>query len=180
MLALIIAILCIVAIIFSLWLIGYCFMTKEDYKQLNKKAKRIYRVHQARKAEKKQRNNAAKISLTVPLFRAWITTSPISPFICFGICLSFLFPYPFEFFHSHSPLLVGEAVGVGDVHLCHRQRTVFDTTYMPLNRALGDATGKCTSESRPTPPNGTNAPTPSASNGSLDCRPKTYEPPEDL
>ncbi len=60
MLALIIAILCIVAIIFSLWLIGYCSMTKEDYQQLNKKAKRIYRVHQARKAEKKAEEQCCK------------------------------------------------------------------------------------------------------------------------
>lgn len=68
MLALIIAILSIVAIVFCVWFIGYNlrriddykFMTKEDYQQLNKKAKQIYRVHQARKAEKKAEEQCCK------------------------------------------------------------------------------------------------------------------------
>lgn len=63
MLALIIAILCIVAIVFSLWLIGYGlrrmddykFMTKEDYQQLHRKAKRIVRLRQANKCERPKR-----------------------------------------------------------------------------------------------------------------------------
>ena len=62
MLALIIAILCIVSIVFSLWLIGYGlrriddykWMTKDDYQQLNEKAKRIVRLRKAKRAERKR------------------------------------------------------------------------------------------------------------------------------
>lgn len=47
-------ILCVLGVIVSLWLIGYGlkklgthkWMTKDDYRQLNKKAKRVHLVHQ--------------------------------------------------------------------------------------------------------------------------------------
>ena len=63
MLALVIAILCIVAIVFSIWLIGhslrridgYKFMTREDYQQLNEKAKLIYKQREAEKNRQPKR-----------------------------------------------------------------------------------------------------------------------------
>ena len=63
MLALIIAILCIVAIIFSLWLIGYGlsrideykFMNKDDYQQLHQKAKRIVKLRNEEKCKQPKR-----------------------------------------------------------------------------------------------------------------------------
>ena len=63
MLEFIIIILCIVAIVFCLWFIiynlrridDYKFMTKEDYQQLNKKAKRIVRLREEEKRNRPKR-----------------------------------------------------------------------------------------------------------------------------
>lgn len=63
MLESIIVILCIVAIVFCLWFISYNlrriydykFMTKEDYQQLNRKAKRIVRLREAERSKQPKR-----------------------------------------------------------------------------------------------------------------------------
>jgi len=59
----VIILFCFTAIIIGLWLIGvglrrlenYKWMSKEDYRQLNEKAKRIYRLRQAEKCKQPKR-----------------------------------------------------------------------------------------------------------------------------